>query len=127
MPTPTRPIARCATRSCEAADERRVSLDPLRRPGHSLKDTKAFSSDKQKEFSPKYGAFLLSAHHPRASSSTVPPPVPAFRLIIGALSPRAIAGMEPDLIRLVDRLLDAIAAKGRLDLIDDSPPRSRSK
>jgi len=27
--------------------------------------------------------------------------------------------MEPDLIRLVDRLLDAIAAKGKVDLIDD--------
>jgi cytochrome P450 len=38
---------------------------------------------------------------------------------MGALSPRAIAGMEPDLIRLIDRLLDAIAAKGKVDLIDD--------
>src|SRR5207302_9990896 len=37
----------------------------------------------------------------------------------GALSPRALAGMEPDLVRLVDRLLDAIAAKGKVDLIDD--------
>ena len=34
------------------------------------------------------------------------------RLIMGALSPRVIADMEPDLIALVDRLLDAIAAKG---------------
>ena len=38
---------------------------------------------------------------------------------MGALSPRAIAEMEPDLIALVDRLLDAIAAKGNVDLIDD--------
>ena len=38
---------------------------------------------------------------------------------MGALSPRAIAEMEPDLIRLVDRLLDALAAKGTFDLIDD--------
>jgi cytochrome P450 len=38
---------------------------------------------------------------------------------MGALSPRAIAGMEPDLVRLVDRLLDAIATKGKVDLIDD--------
>jgi cytochrome P450 len=41
------------------------------------------------------------------------------RLIMGALSPRAIQGMEPDLIALVDRLLDAIAAKRDVDLIDD--------
>jgi len=38
---------------------------------------------------------------------------------MGALSPRAIQGMEPDLIALVDRLLDSIAAKGDVDLIDD--------
>ena len=38
---------------------------------------------------------------------------------MGALSPRAIAGMEPDLIALVDRLLDAIAGKGNVELIDD--------
>src|SRR5258707_5802029 len=38
---------------------------------------------------------------------------------MGALSPRAIAEMEPDLIALVDRLLDGIAAKGNVDLIDD--------
>ena len=38
---------------------------------------------------------------------------------MGALSPRAIAGMEPDLIALVDRLIDALAAKGSVDLIDD--------
>jgi cytochrome P450 len=41
------------------------------------------------------------------------------RLIMGALSPRAIAGMEGDLIALVDRLLDALAVKGSVDLIDD--------
>jgi cytochrome P450 len=40
-------------------------------------------------------------------------------LIMGALSPRAIASMEPDLIALVDRLLDAMAVKGGVDLIDD--------
>ncbi|OIQ68443.1 biotin biosynthesis cytochrome P450 [mine drainage metagenome] len=38
---------------------------------------------------------------------------------MGALSPRAILEMEPDLIALVDRLLDAIAAKGDVDLIED--------
>jgi hypothetical protein len=41
------------------------------------------------------------------------------RLIMGALSPRAIAEMEPDLIALVDHLLDWLAAKGDIDLIED--------
>src|ERR1700759_4772914 len=36
-----------------------------------------------------------------------------------ALSPRAIAEMEGDLVRLVDRLLDRLAAKGKFDLIGD--------
>src|SRR5258707_7268779 len=38
---------------------------------------------------------------------------------MGALSPRAIAEMEPDLIALVDRLLETIAAKGSCELIGD--------
>jgi cytochrome P450 len=38
---------------------------------------------------------------------------------MGALSPRAIAGMEGDLIALVDRLIEAIATKGDADLIAD--------
>jgi cytochrome P450 len=38
---------------------------------------------------------------------------------MGALSPRAIAEMEPDLIALVDHLLDGLAAKGKVELIED--------
>ncbi len=40
-------------------------------------------------------------------------------MIMGALSPRAIAAMEPDLVALVERLLDGLAAKGHVDLIED--------
>src|SRR5215210_4311119 len=90
----------------------------------AYKNTKLFSSDKKKEFSPKYGASLLYEHHTTSLVFNDPPAhTRVRRLIMGALSPRAIAGMEPDLIRLVERLLDAIAAKekvkGKVDLIDD--------
>jgi cytochrome P450 len=90
----------------------------------AYKNTKAFSSDKRKEFSPKYGDSLLYEHHTTSLVFNDPPAhTRVRRLIMGALSPRAIAGMEPDLVRLVDRLLDAIAAKervkGKVDLIDD--------
>src|SRR5689334_13436206 len=86
----------------------------------AYKNTKAFSSDKKKEFAPKYGPSLLYEHHTASLVFNDPPAhTRVRRLITGALSPRAIAGMEPDLIRLVDRLLDAIAAKGKVDLIDD--------
>jgi cytochrome P450 len=41
------------------------------------------------------------------------------RLILGALSQRHIAAMEPGLETLVDGLLDAMARKGNVDLIED--------
>ena len=86
----------------------------------AYKNTKVFSSDKKKEFSPKYGDSLLYEHHTASLVFNDPPAhTRVRRLIMGALSPRAIAAMEPDLIALVDRLLDALAARGKVDLIDD--------
>src|SRR6202795_4192338 len=90
----------------------------------AYKNTKIFSSDKKKEFAPKYGASLLYEHHTTSLVFNDPPAhTRVRRLIMGALSPRAIAAMEPYLIALVDRLLDGLAAKGqvggKVDLIDD--------
>src|SRR5438132_3119744 len=86
----------------------------------AYKNTKAFSSDKKKEFSPKYGASLLYEHHTTSLVFNDPPAhTRVRRLIMGALSPRAIAAMEPDLIKLVDGLINALAAKGKVDLIED--------
>src|SRR5437773_6210482 len=86
----------------------------------AYKNTKVFSSDKKKEFFPKYGDSLLYEHHTTSLVFNDPPAhTRVRRLIMGALSPRAIAGMEPDLVKLVDRLLDGIAAKRKVDLIDD--------
>jgi cytochrome P450 len=88
------------------------------------KSTKLFSSDKKKEFAPKYGDSLLYEHHTTSLVFNDPPAhTRVRRLIMGALSPRAIAEMEPDLIALVDRLLDGLAAKGQekgqVELIED--------
>src|SRR3984893_18733199 len=86
----------------------------------AYKNTKAFSSDKKKEFLPKYGDSLLYEHHTTSLVFNDPPAhTRVRRLIMGALSPRAIAGLEPDLITLVDGLLDRIAAKCRFELIGD--------
>src|ERR1700754_2129919 len=80
----------------------------------AYKNTKAYSSDKKKEFAPKYGDSLLYEHHTTSLVFNDPPAhTRVRRLIMGALSPRAIAEMEPDLIALVDRLLDRLAAKGQ--------------
>jgi cytochrome P450 len=84
------------------------------------KNTRVFSSDKRREFAPKYGASLLYEHHTTSLVFNDPPAhTRVRRLIMGALSPRAIAEMEGDLIRLVDGLLGVIAAKGQFDLIAD--------
>src|SRR5438552_15894044 len=86
----------------------------------AYKNTKLFSSDKKKEFFPKYGNSLLYAHHTTSLVFNDPPAhTRVRRLIMGALSPRAIAEMEGDLIRLVDVLLDRIATKDKFELIED--------
>src|SRR6202795_3927006 len=86
----------------------------------AYKNTKLFSSDKRREFLPKYGNSLLYEHHTTSLVFNDPPAhTRVRRLIMGALSPRAIAGMEPDLIALVDWLLDGLEARGNVDLIAD--------
>src|ERR1700688_1627656 len=86
----------------------------------AYKSTRVFSSDKKKEFAPKYGDSLLYEHHTTSLVFNDPPAhTRVRRLIMGALSPRAIAGMEPDLIALVDLLLDGLAAKSDVELIGD--------
>jgi cytochrome P450 len=86
----------------------------------AYKNTKAFSSDKKREFLPKYGNSLLYEHHTTSLVFNDPPAhTRVRRLIMGALSPRAIAEMEPYVVALVDRLLDAIAVKEHFELIGD--------
>ncbi len=85
------------------------------------RDAETFSSDKHVEFAPKYGPeSALYAHHTTSLVFNDPPlHTRVRRLIMGALTRRAIAEMEPGLVRLVDGLLDAIEARGGGDLIED--------
>jgi cytochrome P450 len=84
------------------------------------RDTKTFSSDKTVEFKPKYGDSPLYTHHTTSLVFNDPPRHTRVRkLIAGALTARAIAAMEPGLVRLVDGLLDAAAERGRIDLIGE--------
>lgn len=108
--------------------------DPVRRmPDGSLfltrhadlvavyRDAALFSSDKHVEFAPKYGLDSpLYAHHTTSLVFNDPPLHTRVRkLIMGALTRRAIADMAPGLVTLVDRLLERIAAQGGGDLIED--------
>jgi cytochrome P450 len=98
------------------------------------RDAKLFSSDKQVEFGPKYnhapfnqppysapgGVAPLYEHHTHSLVFNDPPlHTRVRRIIMGALTRRAIEAMEPGLIALVDSLLDAIEAKDGGDLIED--------
>lgn len=84
------------------------------------RDTKTFSSDKKVEFLPKFGRTPLYEHHTTSLVFNDPPLHTRVRkIMMGALTPRAIAAMEPSLVALVDGLLDRIADKGEADLIED--------
>ncbi len=85
------------------------------------RDAQTFSSDKKVEFTPKYGegAPLLEHHTTSLVFNDPPLHTRVRKLIMGALTRRAIADMEPGLVTLVDGLLDAIEAKGGGDLIED--------
>jgi cytochrome P450 len=108
--------------------------DPVRRmPDDSLfvtrhadlvavyRDAATFSSAKHREFAPKFGVgSALFQHHTTSLVFNDPPLHTNVRkLIVGALTVRAIAAMEPALVRLVDSLLDAAQARGTIDAIDD--------
>jgi cytochrome P450 len=85
------------------------------------KDAATFSSDKQAEFTPKYGAGSpLHEHHTSSLVFNDPPLHTRVRkIIMGALSRRAIADMESGLHALVQSLLGRIEEKGGGDLIED--------
>lgn len=84
------------------------------------KDARLFSSDKKREFLPKFGDGLLYQHHTTSLIFNDPPLHTRVRKIIaGALNPRAVADMEAPMLALCDQLLDAMAEKGEVDLIAD--------
>ena len=84
------------------------------------RDTGTFSSDKKVEFKPKFGDTPLYEHHTTSLVFNDPPLHTRVRKIIaGALTPRAIADLEPGLITVVDRLLDRMESQGGADLIAD--------
>lgn len=85
------------------------------------RDTKTYSSDKTEAFKPKFGAGApLYEHHTTSLVFSDPPLHTRVRKIMtSALTPRAIARMEPGLVETVDHLLDAMTEKDQVDLIED--------
>jgi len=82
------------------------------------RDTKRFISDKKQVFAPKFGDSPLFEHHTTSLVFNDPPlHTRVRRIMVGAMTPRAIARMEPGLITLVDSLLDGLS--GEIDAIED--------
>ena len=87
------------------------------------------SSDKKREFAPKFGAGTpLYEHHTTSLVFSDPPShTRARRLMLGAVNQRAVARMEPGVVALVDGLLEALAERARdgaqVDLIEDFAAR----
>ncbi len=94
---------------------RHADLDAIYR------NTTLYSSDKEAAFGPKFGVGSpLFEHHTTSLVFSDPPLHTRVRKIMtSALTPRAIARMEPGLIETVDALLDDMAGRGRVDLIAD--------
>ncbi len=98
------------------------------------RDAHTFSSDKQVEFGPKYNKAPYNAppyalpgrdaplyeHHTNSLVFNDPPLHTRVRkLIMGALTRRAIDDLTPGLVSLVDGLLEHLQAQGGGDLIED--------
>ncbi len=78
------------------------------------------SSDKRQEFRPKLGDSPLYEHHTTSLVFNDPPlHTKVRRILMGAVNQKAIARMEPNVARLVDALLEDMAAKGAVNFIDD--------
>jgi cytochrome P450 len=84
------------------------------------KDAVTFSSDKKREFAPKFGDSPLFLHHTSSLVFNDPPVHTRVRkAIVGALSPRAVGELEPGVTALVARLLDDMEGRDEIDVIAD--------
>jgi hypothetical protein len=82
------------------------------------------SSDKRREFAPKFGDSPLFEHHTSSLVFNDPPMhTRVRRLLVGALNQQAIARMEAGVAALVDGLLDRLQAVAEPDLIEDFAAR----
>ncbi|MFT6674418.1 MAG: cytochrome P450 [Sulfitobacter sp.] len=83
------------------------------------RDTETYISDKKTAFTPKFGLNTpLFEHHTTSLVFNDPPlHTRVRRIMTSALTPKALARMEPGLIDTVDHLLDQMPQKA--DLIED--------
>ena len=84
------------------------------------RDTETWSSDKKLDFKPNFADSLLYEHHTTSLVFNDPPYHTRVRkLLAPAFTPRALRALETRIEALVDRLLDAAAERGEIDVIAD--------
>ncbi len=84
------------------------------------RNPKTFNSAKENQFKPLFGDCPLFEHHTTSLVFNDPPLHTNVRKAIGdALAPRVVAAMEPDLVGLVDDLLNNLEGNQEFDLMDD--------
>jgi cytochrome P450 len=84
------------------------------------RDTETWCSDKKIDFRPNFAASLLYEHHTTSLVFNDPPyHTRVRRLLAPAFTPRALRVLQGRVEDLVDRLLDAAADKGEIDVITD--------
>src|ERR1051326_2063640 len=84
------------------------------------RDAATWSSDKKIDFKPNFGDSLLYEHHTTSLVFNDPPVHTRVRkLLAPTFSPRSLKALQPRIEALVDRLIDAAAARGTIDMIDD--------
>jgi len=107
----------CVQRDGSFVISRHADLDRIYR------DTDTYISDKKRVFGPKFGLGTPLYQHHTTSLVFNDPPLHSRvrRVMTGAMTPRALAQMEPGLHSLVTRLLDDLPAKP--DLIADYAAR----
>ena len=107
------PVHRCADGTYFLS--RYTDLDRIYR------DRTAFSSDKKQAFAPKFGVGspLYEHHTTSLVFNDAPYHTRVRRQIVGALTPHVLKAMEPDVVALVDMLLDRMEARRDVDLIGD--------
>jgi cytochrome P450 len=83
------------------------------------RDTRRFISDKKKVFAPKFGTGTpLFEHHTTSLVFNDPPLHTRVRkIMVGAMTPRALASLEPGLITLTEALLSEMQDQPEVDLI----------
>lgn len=84
------------------------------------RDRQSYSSDKKIAFAPKYGTTTALYEHHTTSLvfNDAPYHTRVRRQIVGAMTPHVLKAMQPDIVALVQHLMDRIESLDSIDLIE---------